>query len=426
TPVGAFAADVTHARTSFDHYGSHTGASVRLSYSNMIGETGTNLTLAAYRYSTEGFYSLQDALYGRDSDTRGIDPTTRGRQRSQFQITLNQPLGRRGGALYVTGSVRDFYDRSGTSKQYQVGYNNAWRSVNYGFSALRTEEGVLGRSDTQYLLSMSVPLGRGTHPVSFSADLGMRDRGGYDNSRVGITGSAGVDNNFSYGVALSDSREGGTTAVGNAEYRSRYSALNATYSHSRDFRQASVGANGSVVVHPGGFTFTPQRGDTMVLVEAPGARDAIVSNAPGLRVDGRGYAVVPYVSPYRLNTVTLDPQGMAHDVELESTSQSIAPFAGAISYLRFDTRKGNALLIQVRNADGRSMPFGAQVKDAQGQPVGMVSQGGRLYARSEKSQGRLLVEWGAGADQRCTIDYQVPAGADASKTGFIPLEAACR
>lgn len=426
TRVGAFAADVTHARTSFDHYGSHTGASVRLSYSNMIGETGTNLTLAAYRYSTEGFYSLQDALYGRDSDKRGIDPTTRGRQRSQFQVTLNQPLGRRGGALYVTGSVRDFYDRSGTSKQYQVGYNNAWRSVNYGFSALRSEEGVLGRSDTQYLLSMSVPLGRGTHPVSFSADLGARDRGGYDNSRVGITGSAGVDNNFSYGVALSDSREGGTTAVGNAEYRSRYSALNATYSHSRDFRQASVGANGSVVVHPGGFTFTPQRGDTMVLVEAPGARDAIVSNAPGLRVDGRGYAVVPYVSPYRLNTVTLDPQGMAHDVELESTSQSIAPFAGAISYLRFDTRKGNALLIQVRNADGRSMPFGAQVKDEQGQPVGMVSQGGRLYVRSEKNQGQLQVEWGAGADQRCTIDYQVPAGADASKTGFIPLEAACR
>ena len=327
-----------HARTSFDHYGSHTGASVRLSYSNMIGETGTNLTLAAYRYSTEGFYSLQDALYGRDSDARGIDPTTRGRQRSQFQVTLNQPLGRRGGALYVTGSVRDFYDRSGTSKQYQVGYNNAWRSVNYGFSALRTEEGVLGRSDTQYLLSMSVPLGRGTHPVSFSADLGVRDRGGYDNSRVGITGSAGVDNNFSYGVALSDSREGGTTAVGNAEYRSRYSALNATYSHSRDFRQASVGANGSVVVHPG-LHVHPAAWRHHGAGRGPGARDAIVSNAPGLRVDGRGYAVVPYVSPYRLNTVTLDPQGMAHDVELESTSQSIAPFAGAISYLRFDTRK---------------------------------------------------------------------------------------
>ncbi|WP_276530982.1 FimD/PapC C-terminal domain-containing protein, partial [Enterobacter hormaechei] len=89
------------------------------------------------------------------------------------------------------------------------------------------------------------------------------------------------------------------------------------------------------------------------------------------------------------------------------TSQSIAPFAGAISYLRFDTRKGNALLIQVRNPDGRTMPFGAQVKDEQGQPVGLFSLGGRLYVRCEKNQGRLVVVWGAGADQRCTVYYQV-------------------
>lgn len=426
TPVGAFAADVTHARTAFAHAGDSTGASVRLSYSNMIGETGTNLTLAAYRYSTEGFYSLQDALYARDADDRGVDPTTRGRQRSQFQLTLNQPLGRRWGALYVTGSVRDFYDRPGTAKQYQVGYNNAWRAMNYGFSALRTEEGTLGRADTQYLLSMSVPLGRGTRPMSFSADLGAREHGGYDNSRVGITGAVGVDNNISYGVALSDTRDGGTTALGNAEYRSRYTALNATYGHARDFRQASFGANGSLVVHAGGVTFTPQRGDTMVLVEAPGARDARVANAPGLRIDGRGYAVVPYVSPYRLNTVTLDPEGMSHDVELESSSQSVAPFAGAISYLRFDTRKGRALLIQVRNGDGRVLPFGAQVKDAQGQPVGMVGQGGRLYVRSELDQGQLQVAWGAGTGQQCTLHYQVPADADAATTGFTSLEVACR
>ncbi|RTQ87514.1 fimbrial biogenesis outer membrane usher protein [Stenotrophomonas maltophilia] len=426
TPVGAFAADVTHARTAFDRFGDRTGASVRLSYSNMIGETGTNLTLAAYRYSTEGFYSLQDAVYARDAEERGADPTARGRQRSQFQLTLNQPLGRRWGALYVTGSVRDFYDREGTAKQYQVGYNNAWRAVSYGFSALRTEEGTFGRSETQFLFSMSVPLGRSAHPLSFSADLGARDPGGYDSSRIGITGSAGADSNFNYGVAVSDSRQSGTAATANATYRSRYTALSANYGHSRDYRQASVGANGSVVVHPGGLTFTPQRGDTMAVVEALGARNARVGNAAGLRIDGRGYAVVPYLSPYRLNTVTLDPQGMAHDVELESSSQSIAPFAGAIGYVRFDTRRGNALLIQVRDRDHEALPFGAQVKDEQGQPVGMVSQGSRLYVRSEQRQGRLRVEWGAGADQQCWVDYQVPAGADASLTGFISMEAVCR
>ncbi|WP_332311012.1 fimbria/pilus outer membrane usher protein [Stenotrophomonas sp. SY1] len=425
TSWGAFAADVTHARTELPSLGSRQGASVRLSYSHLIGETGTNLTVAAYRYSTSGFYSLQDALYARDALARGTDADI-GRQRSQFQLTVNQPLGLRWGSLYVTGSVRDFYDLDGTSKQYQIGYNNAWRSLNYGFSAIRSEDGALGRPDTEYLLSMSIPLGRGTSPLAFSFDVGARDRGGYDNSRIGVTGSAGKDNNFSYGMTLSDSRDGGGTVVGNAEYRSRHAALNGSYSHSSDFRQASVGAIGSVVVHPGGMTLTPERGETMVLVEAPGARDARVSNASGLRIDGDGYAVVPYVSPYRLNTVTLDPEGMSHDVELESSSQSIAPYAGAISYLRFDTRKGRALLIQVRSGNGETLPFGAQVRDAAGQSVGMVGQGGRLYVRTAHDIGHLQVEWGTGADQRCGVDYQVPTGAAEGQTGMVLVEAACR
>ncbi len=227
---------------------------MRLSYSNMIGETGTNLTLAAYRYSTEGFYSLQDALYGRDSDTRGIDPTTRGRQRSQFQITLNQPLGRRGGALYVTGSVRDFYDRSGTSKQYQVGYNNAWRSVNYGFSALRTEEGVLGRSDTQYLLSMSVPLGRvptrcRSAPIwACAIAVATTTAASASPGRPASTTTSATAWRCPIPARVAP-RRSATPSTAAA------TPLNA-YSHSRDFRQASVGANGSVVVHPGGFTFT--------------------------------------------------------------------------------------------------------------------------------------------------------------------------
>ncbi|RMH90933.1 fimbrial biogenesis outer membrane usher protein [Lysobacter pythonis] len=425
-PVGAFAADLTHADTRLGQAGRRRGASLRLSYAKLINGSGTHLTLAAYRYSTRGFHGLQDALRARDAEARGLNPDLLGRQRSQFQLTMSQPLGARRGVFYLTGSVRDFYDRLGTSKQYQFGYNNTWRSLNYGFSAVRSEEGLSGRADTRYLLSLSVPLSRGARALSLNADVGLRGRQGYRDSRVSITGAAGVDNNLTYGLALSNSREAGTSAIANAEYRSRYTALNASYGHFRDFRQATIGANGSLLLHAGGVTLAPQRGDTMALVEAPGARGALVSNMPGLRIDGRGYAVVPYVSPYRLNTVTLDPAGMSHEVELESSSQSVAPFAGAVSHLRFNTRKGRALLIRMRNPDGRAPPFGAQVRDARGQPLGMVGQGGRLYVRSERDRGRLQVEWGGDASQRCTVDYQIPAGADAASTGLIHVEAACR
>ena len=426
TRWGAFATDVTHARSRLQRLGNRQGASMRLSYSTLFADTGTNLTLAAYRYSTRGFYSLQDALYARDVIDRGFAALPGGRQRSQLQLTLNQPLGQRWGALYLTGAVRDFYDVAGTSTQYQLGYNNTWRSLNFGFSALRSEQGPNAEKDTHYLLSVSMPLGRKAGPLAVSADLGMGDRGRYDSSRLGITGSLGVDNSFSYGLALSDSRDGGGSSIANAGYQGRYAALTASYGQSSDFRQFSVGATGSLVAHAGGVTLTPQRGDTMVVVQADGARDARLTNASGVRIDGRGFAVVPYAAPYRLTTVTLDPQDMSRGVELESSSQSVAPYAGAISFLRFETRKGRAVLMQLRDGDGQLLPFGAQARDAQGQPVGMVGQAGRLYVRSEQDAGHLQLVWGEGATQSCGIDYQLPAVDEAEPMGFVKVEAICR
>lgn len=425
TPIGAVAADITHARATLQQAGKRQGSSARVSYSNLIAQTGTNFTLAAYRYSTSGFLSLNDALRAREAVSIGLDPNWSGRRRSQFQVTVNQSLGDAGGALYVSGSVRDFHDRPGTSSEYQVGYNNNWRALSYGLSAVRTEDTTSGASDTQYLLSVSVPLGRRARPLSFTADVGARDHG-YENSRIGIAGVAGVDNNLSYGVTLSDRRNGNTESSVYAAYSSRYAALSGSYNHSSDFRQASLGASGSVVVHAGGITLAPQRGDTMVLIQAPGARDARVTNAAGLRVDGRGYAVVPYVMPYRMSTITLDPSGMSQDVELQTSSQSVAPFAGAISRLQFDTRKGRALLIQVRSTDGKVLPLGAQVADAQGQVLGMVGQGGKVYVRTEHDAGELQIQWGTQAQQRCSFDYQINGQDVASSAGLINLEATCR
>ncbi|WP_219636044.1 fimbria/pilus outer membrane usher protein, partial [Streptococcus agalactiae] len=50
---------------------------------------------------------------------------------------------------------------------------------------------------------------------------------------------------------------------------------------------------------------------------ATGAR---VGNISGLSINKQGYAVIPYVTPYRLNDISLDPQGMPSTVELTETS----------------------------------------------------------------------------------------------------------
>ncbi len=92
TPIGAVAFDVTHSEADFEKQASQSGQSFRLSYSKLISPTNTNLTLAAYRYSTENFYKLRDALLIRDLEEKGINTYAAGRQRSEFQITLNQGL----------------------------------------------------------------------------------------------------------------------------------------------------------------------------------------------------------------------------------------------------------------------------------------------------------------------------------------------
>lgn len=429
TPIGAFALDATLARARLPRSGDSSGTSVRVSYSKLLPQTRTNFTLAAYRYSTSGFYSLQDAVSAIAYERRGLGSEAVDRQRSQLQLTINQALGQRWGSFYFTGSTRQYWARSGRSVQFQAGYNNFYKSVNYGVSVIRTQEPST-RSSTQVLLSLSVPLG-GANPVTVSSELSTRN-GRYDSSRLAMTGSAGPDHNVDYGVAVSDGRDSAAALNANAQYQGRHAALSGGYSHSSDYQQVSVGASGSVVVHDGGVTLAPQRGDTMVIVQAPAATDARVSNASGLRVDGRGYAVVPYVSPYRMNVVTLDPEGMSHDVELESSSQMIAPYAGAIAKLTFATRRGRALLIGARTAAGEPLPFGAQVLDAEGQAIGMVAQASRIYVRTEHEQGQLLVKWGEAEGQQCRVDYQAPAqetaagGAASGAGGFAYTEATCR
>ncbi|MFX6156512.1 fimbria/pilus outer membrane usher protein, partial [Acinetobacter baumannii] len=73
TPIGAIAFDVTHSEAEFEKQASQSGQSFRLSYSKLITPTNTNLTLAAYRYSTENFYKLRDALLIRDLEEKGVN-----------------------------------------------------------------------------------------------------------------------------------------------------------------------------------------------------------------------------------------------------------------------------------------------------------------------------------------------------------------
>ncbi|MEK7944447.1 fimbria/pilus outer membrane usher protein [Pigmentiphaga sp. YJ18] len=427
TRVGAFALDLTQARLDKAGVAGSSGSSARLSYSKFVPSTFTNLTLAAYRFSSSGFRSLRDALQARAPGEDGPrDFLAAGRRRSELQLTLNQHLGEKWGDLYLSGSSRDYWDRGGRTTQFQAGYNNRMRlfgtSVAYTIAASRQRDGVTGRMSNQIYASMSLPLGRSPQAPMLSLASTSGGPGGSMQQAL-LNGSALEDNSLSYGLSASRG-QGGAMAGGNVQYRARAGTVSASLSRGSSYTQYAMGLRGAVVAHPGGVTLANDLGETVGIVEAKDAKGARVTNAPGVRVDGRGYAVIPYLTPYALNSVELDPKGLPLDVELSATRARIAPRANSVVMVRFATVAGRSAMVTVALPDGSHPPFGASVRDASGAEVGLVGQGGRALVRGVADTGSLDIRWGEQPDARCRLDYRLPERGQPSLS-YFHLKAVC-
>jgi outer membrane usher protein len=151
-----------------------------------------------------------------------------------------------------------------------------------------------------------------------------------------------------------------------------------------------------------------------------------VTSSPGTKVDSRGYAVIPYLSPYSMNVVDIDPKGTSTDVEFRSTSAQAVPRAGSIVMMKYETVSGRAALIQAPKLAGGTLPFGAGVEDEQGKTVGVVGQDSRIFARGLGDQGALTVKWGSGPVEQCRIAYTLPKkDAKAYNPGYLSLQSHC-
>lgn len=134
---------------------------------------------------------------------------------------------------------------------------------------------------------------------------------------------------------------------------------------------------------------------------------------------------MPYLTAYQLNEVEISPKGLSNNVELNLTSQKVAPYSGAVVKLKYDTTVGYPALIHAPMANGQALPFGAEVFDEQGLHVGVVGQGGRVFARVPTTEGVLKVVWGEATDQQCRVRYMLPANADLEKDSAIKFNSVC-
>lgn len=414
TRIGAFSGDVTFSDTQlsadlpgFDRR--MTGQSYRLGYSRTFN-SATSFSLAAYRYSTEGYLNFSDAARLQQQMNAGGSGPVASRQRSRFDLTINQRLPK--GSLYLQGSSADYWSSNRRTTSVSMGYSGQLGRVSYNLNARRAMESSLfgssgKRASTSANLSIHVPLGRAPSAPRLSASASSDSHGASYNAGVdGQFGDVQQGNyNLSYGQA-----NGYRNIGAGLGYRAPTVALGASWNRSDDSQQMAVSATGSVLMHADGIAFSLPVGDTVGLLQVPGAAGAAVGSQRGVKTNKSGYAVVPYLSAYRLNEVSVDPKGLPLDVELKSGSVNAVPTAGAVVKMVIPTSIGRSALIEALDAEGAPLAFGLDVHNEAGEVVGVVGQGSRLWVRGIEESGRLYVNAGEGGTDRCEIAFDL-AGA---------------
>lgn len=427
TPLGAFALDGTVSRFAFPQEGTRHGASLRASYSKFVDATLTNLTFAAYRNSTANYFSLRDAMLAQDIATRpdNLMVLAASRTREREVLSVDQAVNDRT-SLAATWVSQSYWERAGRDRTFQASLGWRIAGVSLTFALARNLPAPGTVTSTRASVMLNLPLGSSSDSTwSANSQVAHDSRIG-TSSQAGVSGTLGEDRQ--YGFNFSETRNpGGDMASVGGSWRGNALMLSASASHAPGFTQTSINAEGGVVVHPGGVTFSNSLGDTVGLVHAPAAPGASVIGVPGSQVDEKGYAVVPYLTPYNLNQVELGMDNAPADTQLDTSVQQAVPRAGAVVLVDFNGRRGRNILIDARADDGSRLPFSATVTDGWGRVVGLVGQGSRIEANVVEDSGRLIVRWGDAAADQCALDYSLPPAPGGKATAaFTRIDGVCK
>ncbi|EAP0878304.1 fimbrial biogenesis outer membrane usher protein [Salmonella enterica subsp. enterica] len=400
--LGSVSADITAAHTTLNNDETHNGQSYRIQYSKDFQATDTSFTLAAYRYSTEGFYTFQEANDLRVDDDNGWQLTYNKRQK--LQLDLSQSLGSYG-SFFVSGYQQDYWHEDGYERTLSTGWNGNYSGVSYSITYSYSDYPESTRpADQQLAFSIQVPLSR-FMPNAWASYSVNTAKHGDTRQQVGLNGTALADNNLSYNIQQSYTNHGaGGSGNINADYKGGQGEITGGYNYDDDSRQVNYGLKGGIVVHPHGLTLSQPLGDSLAIVKAPGADDTKVQNNTGVYTDWRGYAVVPYVNPYRKNRIALDTSTLGDGVDIDTAVQTVTPTQGAVVMADFHTRVGRRVLMTLLYR-GLPVPFGAQAKMKEG-GSGIVGDDGQVYLTGVPDEGDITVNWNG--KQQCVVHYRLP------------------
>lgn len=418
TPIGAFSAAVLGSEFTTLAQQRLVGHSSKLGWSALLPATQTNIAVATYLQNSENYYGLREAISLLQPGGLFVSNYNQA-TKERLDVTLSQTMGNKG-SLYLYASSSNSWKGLPKTTQYQVGWHKSFGRYMVSASAMRTDTGYAVTH--RYALNLNIPLGSGNGVPSLQV---ATNSGGPQGTSVqsSLYGLVGDQQQWGYGLSASNDHKGTTTGL-NASYNGSKASVRGSVSQGPGYTQSAIGASGGLVLHAGGLTAARTLGDTIAIVQAQGAQGAQLRNQLGVHIDSNDFAVVPYLEPYALNSVEIDPVNLSFDTALKSTSQRVVPRAGSVSLVKFETEKSYFLLLSLDAQSVQDLSFGAMVTNERGDVVGSVGQGGKVEAHVSDPSGQLYVDIDGQQGEHCEITYQIPRSG--VQTAIQHIQGQCR
>lgn len=401
---GAVSVDLSSAhttdRTPFHGERSVDGQSLRFLYSKSFLDAGTNFRVAGYRYSTSGFRTFQEAVQMQDLQPLEAFSS----RRNELRFELSQQIGDKG-SVFASARQQSYWGTDAKDRLVQVGYSGSYKQ--FGYSVFYNQTRSLNRPPLRQLMfTLSIPLGDTRANAQYMA---TRDNTGRVSQQASLYGSAFDDSRLTYNVTAGTANQGGgDTGSGSASYLSQMGRFDLGHSQGRGYGQSTFGMAGGMLFHGGGITLSQPLGETIGLVQAPKAQGVGIESQPGVATDAAGHAVIPNLTPYRLNRLALRTADLGDTVEVKNAATEVVPTRGAVVVAKFETSVGYRLLMTLTDLKGQMLPLGSKIENEAGQEVGIVGPDGQAFVTGAGQSGRLTVRWGQRSSDQCVVPYSLP------------------
>lgn len=328
---------------------SGSGYASKINYSKYFALSGTSFRASLTESYDRGYLTFTgyQSRYNNDLQSGNVP----GNIRRQWQVTLNQDL-QQFGSFSFNYYEQHAWDEVYRSETLNVSYNTSWKGISAGVSYSRSDiTNVQRYKDNVLALNVTVPFSTlwGQPTQARINHSYITSHSGLSQHQTTVSGSLLRDNNFNYSLSQTWAQDQ-TGQAARMQYDGGSGSVNAAYSQTNNgYSQYSLGSSGSVVLHPGGLTLgqslSPK--EPFAVVSAPGADNLSVTTKSGVTTDRRGYAIVPTLTAYRQNSISVDPTTASEFATLTSTQMQAVPGFGTAISAQFGTSIGRKAYVQV-------------------------------------------------------------------------------